>query len=153
MGMYTELVLGIQLRKLQDHERYVLEILEYMCGKTKGLDVSKDKLEKEHPLFQTERWHIMLCCDSYYFDGQTNSFVTYDEDSTYLTVRCNLKNYDHEIQHFLDWIARYSDYKYSEFVGYMRYETCDFPTLIYLSDDGVRYGSPTEITWLTEDLV
>ena len=144
MGMYTELVLGIEL-DLQEHERYVLDILKYMCGDIEELTVSPDKLT--HPLFQTERWRFMLCCCSYYFDGQPNSFVTEDEiGCKFLTVRCNLKNYDSEIEHFLDWIVKYTDY-YGEFVGYMRYEEDDLPTLICFSRDKVNYGHPTEITY------
>ena len=144
MGMYTELVLGIQLR-LQKHEEYVLDILKYMCGDVEELTVPEDKLT--HQLFKTERWHFMLRCGSYYFDGQPNSFVTEDEiGCKFLTVRCNLKNYDDEIENFLDWIVKFTDY-YSEFVGYMRYEECEHPTLIYFSHDDVNYGYPNEITY------
>lgn len=143
MGMYTELVLGIKL-KLQEHENYVLDILKYMCGDVEELTVPEDKLT--HPLFETERWRFMFRCGSYYFDGQTNSFVTEDDiGCKFLTVRCNLKNYNSEIEEFLDWIVKYTDY-FGEFVGYMRYEEDDLPTLIYFNRDDVKYGYPTEIT-------
>lgn len=84
-----------------------------------------------HPLFLTSRWKFMLTSDSYYFDGDTHSSFDYDNISNDygLTVRCNLKNYDDEIQKFLDWVIQNSDTQ--GFVGYTRYETADSPSLIY----------------------
>jgi hypothetical protein len=99
----------------------------------------KKKLEDvvdDHPLFHTHRWDYMLQSDSYYFTGATRSHLEIcnllKTPSYFLTIRCNLKNYDDEIGKFLSWIAPYihtnEDF---EFLGYMRYETESEPTLIY----------------------
>ena len=86
-----------------------------------------------HPLFETDRWRMLFTSDSYYFDGITNSVLDYDgiAEAYYLTVHSNLKNYDDEINKFLDFIRPYLDTK--GFLGYYRYEEDEDPVLIYNS--------------------
>lgn len=132
MGMYTELVLGVQI---EDNEK-VIQTLRYMLNETEY------QPEWEHELFKTDRWEYMLKCDSYYFDGQTDSKLFIDDlykdkPMYYLNVRCNLKNYDGEIRKFLDWLYPYI--KTYGFLGYERYEECEEPTLIYKTDKGIEY--------------
>lgn len=136
MGMYTELNIGVNLRS--DTPENIIDILNYMLSGAFGI------IEPEttnHRLFLTERWRIMLVCDSYYFDGHTDSSMVRDDitNEYELNVRSNLKNYDSEIKQFLDFIQPYlvSD----GFLGYMRYEDDDDPTLIYNDkyDGGIKY--------------
>lgn len=127
MGMYTELVMACELKENISEE--VIETLRYMVGDSDYLATVP-----VHALFNTDRWKAMLRCDSYYFDGDTNSTLRYDDigKSYVLTIRCNLKNYCGEIEKFLDWIIQYS---YTcGFVGYTRYEESENPTLIYFND-------------------
>lgn len=135
MGMYTELNIGVKLYE-KAIEDGVVDILEYMTGQR---DVKTDPLPN-HPLFETPRWDIMLNCGSAYFMGQPDSKVIrskYDPDEDiWLNVRSNLKNYDYEIELFLDWIQPYIEYE--EFIGYMRYEEFDSPMLIYNTDKGIE---------------
>ena len=79
---------------------------------------------------------MVACCDSYYFDGTTNSKIVFDDISKCykVNIRANLKNYDDEIEKFLIWLAPYMDTL--GFIGYTRYEEYDDPTLIYIDDDG-----------------
>ena len=129
MGMYTELVFACELKKEVPGE--VIELLEFMVGKT-----NIEPMTPNHPLFGNTRWRMMLKSDSYYFDGDTHSTIRFDKisQSHYLTIRCNLKNYDSEIELFLDWIKQYVDLieDYPEFKGYYLYEEAEKPTLIYL---------------------
>jgi hypothetical protein len=61
-----------------------------------------------------------------------------DIDGQYhLNVRSNLKNYDSEIENFLDFISPYIET--DEFIGYMRYEESEKPTLIYIDNGIVKY--------------
>jgi hypothetical protein len=129
MGMYTELVMAIELKNDTPHD--VLSIVNYMCEGDE--EIINDVEIPDHALFKTSRWDFMLRSDSYYFDGTTNSFLNVDylypdKPSYYLNIRCNLKNYDDEIEKFIDWITLYSDTK--GFIGYKRYETEEEPTLI-----------------------
>ena len=72
----------------------------------------------------------MLTCSSYYFNAQPVHVFEYDVIGRcwFLTNISNLKNYDSEIEKFLDWISPYIED--TGFFGYMRYEEDDFPTLL-----------------------
>lgn len=126
MGMYTEFHYNTQLK--EDIPQDVLSILQFMLGE----DERCPTLPK-HPLFNTSRWDYMLRCDSCYFDADTHSTLRFDDSSNayYLCIRCNLKNYDDEIEHFINWIHPYIDKFKGEFLGFYRYESNDQPTLIF----------------------
>ena len=130
MGMYTELVLGVKIKPVKE----VAQKLNYM------LHENVEDIHFDHPLFSDKtRWDDMLLCDSYYFDGQTDSKLVYDTfiQSYYLNVRCNLKNYYNEIKLFLDWLCPYIET--DGFLGYTRYEEHDDPTLIYKENGKIVY--------------
>ena len=132
MGMYTELVLGLEL----EPDEKVLNVLKYMLG-----DIEEKPLDYgySHSLFETARWDLMLRCDSYYFDGQTDSKLIFDRHGyVYLNVRCNFKNYSNEIELFLDWLKPYI--KTDGFLGYTRYEEDYDPTLIYKEGRQIKYN-------------
>lgn len=133
MGMYTELNIGVAFEK--DTPNNVINILKCMLGEGESVRYELP----DRPLFKTARWHFMLVSDSYYFDGQTDSSLHYDDISNqyYLNVRCNLKNYDDEIAKFMDFIQPHLDTH--GFLGYTRYEEFDNPTLIYNSKNGIIY--------------
>ena len=50
----------------------------------------------------------------------------------FLCIRSNVKNYDGEIQHFIDWITPCLDKHPGDFLGFRRYEETEDPTLIYM---------------------
>lgn len=131
MGMYTELNIGVDLAPSTPDN--VIKILDYMLG-----DEEVDIDIPDHPLFQTEGWRYMLRSDSYYFDGRTDSSITYDVITKRynLNVRCNLKNYDGEISKFLDFIFPYV--RTYGFIGYTRYEEFELPYLIWRGEDRMR---------------
>lgn len=134
MGMYTELVMACELPETTPPN--IIETIRFMLG---DKDSPPEPIE-DHPLFQTKRWESMLVSSSYYFiNSHGQSSLQYDDisKSYILTVWCNLKNYDDEIAKFLAWINKYS--RSCGFVGYMRYEEFDNPTLIYFENDGVEY--------------
>lgn len=126
MGMYTELVCSFRLRK--DVPAEVIEMLTYMAT---GEGDQPNTLD--HPLFSTDRWHVMLMMDSYCFDGDTCSTVRFDDITRchMVSIRCNLKNYCGEIDKFIDWLTPHIDASEGEFLGHKRYEEDDNPTLLY----------------------
>lgn len=137
MGMYTEFVLGVDL--VRETPKEVIDILDFMI--TNDLD-DNEPILPDHPLFNTERWRYMLQSDSYYFGGFSNSLIDaprFIEDVYKLSIRSNLKNYDSEIELFLNWLNPYIETR--GFIGYMRYEEFDDPWLIYrgLYDDDYIY--------------
>ena len=133
MGMYTELNIGVNLAP--DTPENVIAILKYMTGDETQLNFTTPN----HPLFTTEQWEIMLCCRSCYFAGVEGSFMEKDNilGQWKLSIRCSLKNYDSEIQKFMDFIQPYLD-TYG-FLGYMRYEEYAYPTLIYNDGKEIYY--------------
>lgn len=93
----------------------------------------------KHEFFRCDRWKMICCCSSYYFDGLTHSIMSFDTISKTwkVNIRANLKNYDSEIEKFLDWLAPYI--KTYGFIGYTRYEEFDDPTLVYIEDHKVVF--------------
>lgn len=146
MGMYTEFVMAVNLRS--NTPNTVIDILKFMIGERETPPIGLGG----HPLFQTERWSIMLRRDSAYFAGDTHSTLLkrkYRVGNSYgLTIRCNLKNYDSEIEQFLDWIIPYIDDTYDGFIGYMRCEEFDDPTLIYF--DWHSSGYPIQLVKIVD---
>lgn len=135
MGMYTELNIGVKICPTPT----VVQKLNYMLGK------DTEDVHIDHLLFTDQtRWEYMLLCDSYYFDGQADSKLFVDdlipdEPMYFLNVRCNLKNYNEEIEKFMDWLCPYIETE--GFLGYKRYEEDDNPTLIYKENGEIIYES------------
>lgn len=126
MGMYTEIHFNSEMR--DDIPTEVVGVLKYMVG-----EIDMPKVLPEHDFFQCGRWAMLFRCDSYYFDADTHSELRWDEisESYYLCVRSNLKNYDSEIEKFIDWIDPYLAKYSGDFLGFYRYEETEVPTLIY----------------------
>jgi hypothetical protein len=132
--MYTELHLNVELKR--DTPDEVIGVLRAMVD---GRAMVDDITGPDHPLFSTQRWRSMLRIDSAFFPADTRSTLRYDNfsKSFFLCIRCNLKNYDGEIEHFIDWISPYVEDE--GFAGYSRYEEADDPTLIYIKDSHAQH--------------
>ena len=144
MGMYTELNIGVRICPTPA----VVQKLNYMLGK------DTEDVHIDHPLFTDQtRWKYMLLSDSYYFDGKSDSKLFIDdlypnEPMYFLNVRCNLKNYNEEIEKFMDWLCPYI---YTEgFLGYKRFEEYDDPTLIYKENEEIIYKIRLNQTFIGE---
>ena len=137
MGMYTQLVMGAQLKKSTPET--ALEALRCMVD---ARQIQPTTLPA-HPLFATPRWSLVLNCDSAYFDWESDSEFIQNlyGSGYYLRVISNVKNYDNEIQLFLEWIAPYLDTQ--GFLGFTRYEEDDHPTLIYNNGGKITSSSPS----------
>ena len=129
MGMYTEFHFNVKLKK--DVPQNVVDVLNFMLLETKA-----EPSLPEHPLFATDRWRVMLVMDSYYFHADTHSTLRFDDISRayYLCIRCNLKNYNSEIEKFVSWITPYLDEWPGDFLGFSRYEGTEQPTLLFMAE-------------------
>lgn len=164
MGMYTEIVLAMQLKR--DTPSEVIEILEYLVD---TFQKQGPEIAPSHPFFQTPRWKMIGDGDSYYFPGITNSKIEYDDIARayFLTVRSNLKNYDQEIQKFLHWLAPYSQAgTYTpprngfpptgpdqDFVGYFFYEEDERPTLVFFHEGKAYFSIVKDVELRERDRV
>lgn len=146
MGQHTEIDFNSGIK--EGSPRLVFDILNYMVRNTKN----RPRVLPKHPLFLTDRWQIMLICDSYCFDADTHStFRRGKFGSWYLCIRSNLKNYCNEIELFIDWVMPYLYQEEGNFLGFYRYEETKKPTLIYYTE--IRQHNNHVLLWeLTEDL-
>lgn len=132
MGSYTELVLKVGLEDLPPKEQ---EVIEFMFNRNLGLPGSDKLVPKDlpvHPFFDTPRWDAIGVSGSFYH--HPHPFSDYYKGK--LFTRCDLKNYDHEIELFLDWLCPYMIKKGQKYcIGWICVEQDD-PMLIYLGEDG-----------------
>lgn len=126
MGMYTELNIGVALKS--DTSKKIINAIKYLLNET------DEEPQINNKFFDCPRCRMVLTCDSHYFDGITDSKLVYDdiERKYHLNVRSNLKNYDSEIENFLEFICPHIET--DGFIGYMRYEEDYHPTLIYVEN-------------------
>lgn len=122
MGMYTELVFKASLK--DDIPNDVKEVLEYMFGSGET-----PKTLPENKLFDLPRWKSIGWCSSFYHHPE--SVRSYSRTRGYIFSRSDLKNYDGEIEAFLDWIDPYLDELPGHCIGWTWYEEFDSPTLVY----------------------
>jgi len=143
MGMYTELVLGVEVRFNENHheDKLALNALKHMSIRS---DEKYLRLKPDHELFKTSRWEWMFWGGSYYFNGQPHTIFRWDDiaGSYFLTTRFNIKNYKNEIEKFLDFISPYVVVDGDSFSGYMRYEENEHPSMIYF--EGGEYRTRTK---------
>ena len=131
MGMYTELFLQVNLKKETPED--VIKALKVMIG-------SSD--EYIDPPFDGERWEYMLRQSSHYhfpISVAKLEQLPYIPGEYYLFVRCDFKNYDGELQKFLEWLAPWVCSGDTHYQGHHMYEECEEPTRIVFTGYGVNY--------------
>jgi hypothetical protein len=123
MGMYTELVLKADVQ--QEPTKEVLNILNFLFnGQELDIEISLPK----HKFFTLPRWKQLGRSNSYYHVPWANS--KYEED--YIFSRSDLKDYDEEIDNFLDWVRPYLTSEEGKCIGWKWYEEDNIPTLIIM---------------------
>lgn len=132
MGRYTELDLKVAIKD----DPIVVDILKDLS--TDGSLTVKNRLN--HPFFKTTRCDMIGWCGSYYFDGQPYIQFRYDKIAKcwFLTTCFNLKNYDQEIEKFLDWLCPFI--LTDGYLGTYWYEEALEPMNIYKIDGKIRIG-------------
>lgn len=125
--MYTELILGVKFKKNTPND--VIETLRYMVG-----DIDKPK----QLAFECDR--NPLRGSSYYFaisNSVSKIWLDFIDDCWRLSSRANIKNYENDIEKFLEWIKPYIDEGSGEREMYaiVIYEESSEPTIYYLYDE------------------
>lgn len=124
MGMYTELVFKADIKS--DLPADVRTILHAMFSPR---DVAKVDVElPDHPFFKCPRWQMIGACSSYYHIPWATS--RFEDD--YIFSRSDLKNYDDEINKFIDWVKPYIAAPPGHCIGWSWYEESNVPTLILM---------------------
>lgn len=102
MGMYTELIFeGTTMKNISKHD---LAYLEYFFADVTEMHLPYEK--PNHPFFKTPRWNLIGLGSSYYHLPMPVRRMFQDQvtDGYHVFLRCDLKNYDDEIQLFINWI-------------------------------------------------
>lgn len=133
MGMYTELVFGARLQP--DLPQKVEKALKYMV---RGTGKEPEELP-DHEFFQSERWARLFHCGSYYFGiHRPHAIMEWDDisNSYSLSTRSSIKNYDKEIDKFLDWVKPYVNQGSGTrgMFAMVCYEEDEAPTLYFLEE-------------------
>ena len=122
--MYTELVVKCSIKENIDDN--VKNILDYLFN---GAELDKAKIP-DHEFFKCERWHFIGSGSSCYHIPFALSKWDYSIGS-YLFSRSDLKDYNAEIEKFIDWIDQYIDETPGMCIGWSWYEEYNEPTLLY----------------------
>ena len=133
MGHYTEFVFGVSLKSTTPKE--VIAILDYLVN---NVELDKDLSYTNHEFFKCSRFIAIATSSSYYF-GYSESLSAFSGTADniskeyLLSIRSNLKNYDNEIDKFVDWIRPYvnSGSGSKELLGYKSSEQSVIPYLFY----------------------
>ena len=128
--MYTELIFGAGLKK--DTPENIIEALKYMMGEIK-------EKPKDFPL-PNGRCEWLFRGSSYYFGVNSPVNKMWKDDickNWVLSTRSNIKNYEGEIEAFLEWIKPYIDSGsgYRDMYAIVTYEEAKAPNIYYLHDD------------------
>ncbi len=129
MGMYTELILGCELKK--ETPQYVIDSLMFIIGES-------EEKPKEFPFEEGSRECWLLRGGSYYFavrDQKPLFFKDSISKQWVLSTRSNIKNYCNEIENFLEWLKPYIDSGSGgrDMYAIVTYEEQDEPTIHYLN--------------------
>lgn len=96
MGIYTRLQVHAELHNLTGDATYALIKL---CDPRSEM-LSNDRLLPYHPFFKQIRTHSLFHMDRYILPV----FTKISEDTWTLRTNASIKNYEGEIEMFIDWI-------------------------------------------------
>ncbi len=118
MGMYTEIFVNVDLLEQTPDE--VIQTLKAICETD-----HKSLLLADKP----SRWCFLFNNGSYYTPLTQCAALTFDRIAGHWSLigKGDIKNYSGEIEAFFDYIRPWVQ---DDFMGYMRYEEDDMPTLI-----------------------
>lgn len=129
MGMYTELSMRCELKK--DVPQYVIDTLKLMLDHEPSIDETDWPKETIGVITGRQKW--MLLSASYYLHPFSKSFLDYDPMTRtyFLSTLFNIKNYDKEIEGFIEWLTPFIDANDGTFLGYRLYEEGNTPQLLF----------------------
>lgn len=125
MGTYTELLLKCNLKS--NIPKKSLDILNYLFNQSMVIKELVPTDLPDHEFFKCSNWTSIGRSCSHYHVPQTFCYF----DGSLLFTRFDLKNYDNEIQKFLNWLDQYMDYTEKTMVGWIFCEECPEPLIVF----------------------
>lgn len=135
MGHYTNFRFKAKLRI--DTPKEVLTLLDNTINKgitDKVIFTSEDipRPAIEHPFFDCRRWYMLFLSTNFDKSLQGGRFYL-KNNRCVLDIHTEFKNYDDEIDQFMDWIKPYvSGRKKKQYVGYEKPEWSDTESNLYI---------------------
>lgn len=117
MGMYTEFFVTARVRNIPE----VVSVISALVSDS----ARQFSAWPDHAFFRCDRFRSILRQLSYSFTPLSVSQFEFDRIGQYwcLVSYSSLKNYDDEIEKFIDWLRPYLEYDdEGEMIGYSRYE-------------------------------
>jgi hypothetical protein len=142
-GEVTELNCAFSLRS--DTPEEIIDTLLYMTGQDDGEPQSLPS----HPFFGSARWRHMLRGSDAELDAESYGIagVEMSESSGRyrITIRCNLINFDNDIDQFIHWITPYIHAQRGDFIGYTRSQDVEPVTQLLFPNRTFTRQLPDEI--------
>jgi len=131
--MYTELLLNAKL--VSDVPTDVLAVFEHLFN-----GGAQPAALPDHPFFRADRWNLIGRCSSHYFQPHSTSNMRFNDTAQqwFILSRSDLKNYEDEIDLFMQWAMPYLDESEGQFVAYSRYEEDNEPKLYFKPQQAVQ---------------
>lgn len=128
MGMYTELIFGATLK--ENTPTYVTQALDNIINDRTNIDLP-DEVKQFSDEYSLSK---LIWCSSYYFGAHSNKpSFTFDKIANRWSIsfRANCKNYQNEIEKFIEFITPYVEYGSgtTNIFAIVQYEEDDYPTL------------------------
>ena len=124
--MYTEMRVNCRLKK--EATKQIVEVLQYLAD---GNTMNPPPFTlPAHPLFDCRRWRFLMRMSSAYFDDDPSAAVVMWEGQWRVLSVANIKNYDGEIEKFIDWLRPYVDANPGEVWVEYRYEESSATTKV-----------------------
>jgi hypothetical protein len=144
MGMYTELIFGATLK--EKTPTYVTDALNCIINDSVTTNLS-DEAKQFIDEYSISK---LIWCTSYYFGAHDNKpSCTFDKIAGRwcISFRANCKNYQNEIERFIEFIKPYVEYGsgLTNIFAIVQYEEDDYPTL-YGTEDKYEYLDEERIT-------
>jgi hypothetical protein len=138
MGMYTQLNINVTL----DNNHRVIGVLNKLINQN---DDEELNIDDPHPFFKCLRFRYVFHSCSYYFDSKPYANLTFDTINKlyYFSTVFDLKNYDSEIEEFLNWLCPYIET--NGYLGTFWYEEWEYPWMIFKEDGKIVFKNATEI--------
>lgn len=128
MGMYTELIFGATLK--ENTPTYVTRALDNIINDKTNVDLP-DEVKQFSDEYSLSK---LIWCSSYYFGAHSNKpSCVFDKIANRWSIsfRANCKNYQNEIEKFIEFITPYVEYGSgpTNIFAIVQYEEDDYPTL------------------------
>ena len=122
--MYTEFFYRAEIRR--NAPEVVKYVLKFLCAEMQR----PPRNLPDHEFFQCSRWPSVAVMGSAYFISREPIFR--DTGHSYeLAIHSSMKNYEDEIQKFVDWIDPYVRAIQGDFLGYSLYEESNQPEMFF----------------------